>query len=147
MAVVIKVEGVEQLLSKLSEPRYRGLVADGMRAAALHVKGQIARYPPVRRGPQPAKTDRQRRWQHWAGRQGLLPYRRSGRLGRGWSVRLDAWNVATVSNLVEYGPLVQQAGSQARYHVVTGWVTDEVVAARTTPAVQAFLEARINSLF
>ena len=62
MAFDIKIEGIEDLIDKCSEPRYRGLVAKGMRESADHVKGKVAVYPAVSRRAQPAKTAKQRRF-------------------------------------------------------------------------------------
>lgn len=147
--IQVDLLGDKELGGKLNVTRYRSLAAQGMRAGALHIKGVASSYPGVRRGSQPPKTDRQRRFLHWAVRNGVIgiPYRRTGRLARGWDIaRVSAFS-ATVQNRVAHGPITQGAGSQAHYHSVTGWSTEKSIAAKEGAAIARLIEREIARLF
>ena len=146
MNIKIELNDVDHLGPKLK--RFINLQAyrHGMMASAEHVKGQIATYPRVRRGPQPFKTDKQRRGFFAKLKAGaiLVPYQR-GSVAHG-SQRLDAqWFVSMLSDLrasivnnATYARLVHDRTKQSRYHQETGWKTAQEVA--EDPAVLSAIE-------
>lgn len=139
--MTIRLEGYDDLLKRITTLAQLKQLQAAVKSAALHVKGKIATYPAVRRGPAipPARswTARQRRGFFAKLRKGEIevPYRRgaspgSQTLGRKWHVTMGGIGglMATVGNNVSYGPLVQAQDSQTMYHATTGWKTTERVA-------------------
>lgn len=149
----ITLEGYEELVAKLTTLEQMKQMAKAVKAAATHVKGKIATYPPVRRGPQPFKTDKSRRYFFWALRNGKIdvPYRRgaspgSETLGRKWTISAqDSGLTAVVGNNVSYGRLVQ-GESQTGYHKTTGWKTTEQVADEERETVVRMLVEEIERI-
>lgn len=147
----IRIEGIDRLLKKLGRMGsavYKPAIAE----AATHIKSVLEVYPPRRYGKQPFKTARQRAYVMWALNEGLIeiPYRRglspgSQALGRRWTIEFrDNGKTAIVGNNVRYGPLVQGADTQSRYHQLTGWKTDRQVATEEAPAVKEILARHIR---
>ena len=139
--MTIRLEGYEDLLKRITTLAQLKQLQAAVKAAALHVKGKIARYPAARHGPAVPDarswTAKQRRGFFAKLRAGEIevPYRRgqsasSESLGRKWHIATsNAGLTATVANNVSYGPLVQSNEKQTIYHQITGWKTTEDVAA------------------
>jgi len=116
-----KIQTIEQL--KMLRP--------WVRAAALYVKGQLARYPPVRRGPQPFKTAKQRRAVFAMLKSGEIeiPYYRlsnpkSENLAGSWAMRKEYGGLRwTIGTNVSYARVVMDRKQQSQYHKTTGWKT------------------------
>ena len=145
MNIKIELNDVDHLGPKLK--RFINLQAyrHGMTAAAEHVKGQIQTYPRVRRGPQPFKTDKQRRGFFAKLKAGVIdvPYRRgispgSQRLDTKWFVSMLSDLRASIVNTASYARLVHDRTQQSRYHQETGWKTAQEVA--EDPAVLSAIE-------
>ena len=148
MPVTIEYDGIDELLEYLGEKRYAGALRKGLLDAGFHVMGQMKAYPPVRRGKQPPKTDRQRRFLHWAFRSGALTlYQRTRTLEYGWVLRFISKYTVYIFNLVPHGPFVQGAISQSFYHKITGWPTDKAVAEREKAKVYQLINASLAKLF
>lgn len=117
--------------------------------AAEPLRRALTRYPSRRRGPLPGfpRSGRQRRKVHALVREGKIPYKRTGRLGRSWRIEAGDSGVRLVND-APYAARVQQAGQQALYHRVSGWPTVESVAeeqAGTAAAIMArVIEARLS---
>lgn len=129
----VELKGLEKVLKKLE---FLPVLAQGVEAAGLWVKGYMADYPHVRRGPQPFKTMKQQKYFFWALEHGVIdvPYRR-GMSPKSESLA-DAWTVvmrkggreAVVGNDTSYGPWVQDEDKpQSYYHKMTGWETTQEV--------------------
>lgn len=148
----IELEGIDALLAKIDTLAKLRFVANAVKLAALHIKGQIAQYPPASRRPQPFKTDKARRYFFWALGKGEIdvPYRRgvspkSETLGRRWTISTrDAGLTAVIGNNTSYGQLVQGPGRQAQYHKITGWKTTEQVVAEEREFVTRMLREEIS---
>src|SRR3990172_8294245 len=113
MNIKIELRDVDHLGPKLK--RFINLQAyrHGMTAAAEHVKGQIQTYPRVRRGPQPFKTDKQRRGFFAKLKAGVIdvPYRRgispgSQRLDTKWFVSMLSYLPPSILNNPSYATFV-----------------------------------------
>lgn len=88
LTVSVNAGNIEQKLA-----RYRG--TDILQAAWSRLQKPLIEtfqtYPPQRNAPQPFKTARQRKYFFWALKTGRIqvPYRRTGRLKKGWRTRID----------------------------------------------------------
>ena len=145
MNIKLELRDVDHLGLKLKKFINLQAYRHGMQAAAEHVKGQVATYPRVRRGPQPFKTDKQRRGFFAKLKAGVIdvPYRRgispsSQRLDTKWFVSMLSDLRASIVNSATYATLVHDRRHQSRYHQETGWKTAQDVA--EDPAVLSAVE-------
>jgi len=145
MNIKLELRDVDHLGPKLKRLINLQAYRHGMQAAAEHVKGQVATYPRVRRGPQPFKTDKQRRGFFAKLKAGVIdvPYRRgispsSQRLDTKWFVSMLSDLRASIVNSATYATLVHDRRHQSRYHQETGWKTAQDVA--EDPAVLSAVE-------
>jgi len=144
----IEMKGLEQTLDRLAwEKGARRALAP----SAKYVQGKVAQYPAVKRPSRKSVygksfvSDRQRRKVMAMLREGLWPYRRTGTLGRRWTMRVaPASLTAWVGNNTPYGPMVQDTKSQSKYHQVVGWKTTQVVADETQPEVERIFKIKID---
>jgi hypothetical protein len=121
-----KIQTIEQL--KFLRPY--------VRAAALYVKGLLARYPPARRGSQPFKTAKQRRYFFWALKEGIIEvpcFRmqnpKSENLAGSWGMKKEYGGLRyTVGTNVSYARWVMDRKQQSAYHKTTGWGTVQGIA-------------------
>lgn len=142
-------KGVEELQARIE--KINAVIPAAVTAAALHVKAQIAKAPPVRRGTMPM-TPKQHRWFMAALQEGLIdvPYRRaasplSERLEQSWTVaETDGGYSAVVGNDTSYGMFVQDREKQHAYHKETGWVTVQDVRESQEPVIRDMVAALIR---
>lgn len=152
MSAYIQIEGLDRVIGKLENLQQLNTVKAGIKAAAIHVKGKIAEYPPRKHIPMRWKSERQRRWFFAALRSGAIdvPYKRgsspgSEGLGRRWTVKeRDDGLSAVVGNNVSYGPFVQREDSQYWMHKASGWKTTARVANEERSVVVDFVTAAIR---
>jgi hypothetical protein len=147
MQTSIRVEGLDKLLKKLDKLG-SGVYRPALAEAGAYIKNIMASYPPQITGrAQPFKTRRQRAFVMAALREGLItvPYRRTGGLGRRWTVVLrDGGKTAVVSNNAPHARLMHAAGDQAQFHAAGGWKTDKQVAQEEAGAVKAILARHVR---
>jgi hypothetical protein len=149
----IRIEGLPELQKIMQRVGSLQPVKNGLKSAALHVKGKIAQYPPVSRRPQPFVSDLQRRGFFAKLRSGQIevPYRRgissqSQRLGQSWTIKEQkAGLTQVIGSDTTYGPLVQAKESQTRYHKETGWKTTETVIERETAEVNRIVKSVVDA--
>ena len=117
MPATIRFEGLESLMGKIESLQQVRMIAAGIKTAALHIKGKIAQYPPVKRLTRASvygssfQTDKQRRYFFYALAKGKIevPYRRgespgSRTLGRRWTIATSNNGLtAIVGNNAPYG--------------------------------------------
>lgn len=151
----IRLEGVDDLLARVTKLAQLRQLQAAVKAAATHVKGKAAQYPS---GNQHRQQDfvsaKQRRGFFAKLRKGEIevPYRRgvspnSETLGRKWAITTSNNGLtATVGNNVSYGPLVQGPGTQTRYHATTGWKTTDEIADAERQIVVEFLEQELERI-
>jgi len=158
MPATIRFEGLESLMGKIENLSQVRMIAAGIKAAALHIKGKIATYPPVKRLTRASvygssfQTDKQRRYFFYALAKGKIevPYRRgespgSRTLGRRWTIATSNNGLtAIVGNNAPYGPLVQAKDRQTLYHKAVGWQTDEDVVEKERGAVVQFIQYEVQ---
>jgi hypothetical protein len=156
--VTIHINGVDELIRKLDSIAKLREIGQVMRAAALHVKGKIDKYPPERHGSAIPSTDKwsdkQRRGFFAKLRSGEIevPYRRgsspgSKKLKTKWTTTLENGGLrAVVGNDTSYAPLVQGPGTQTAYHAMTGWQTTEQVMDAERETVQEMVREGIQKI-
>lgn len=134
----LEIRGLDKLLTKLETLGQLKFAVTAMKAGALHIKGKIAKYPPSSE----ANTPGQKRWYErgygtrWPGG----GKRTSETLGRKWTIASrDGGLTQVIGNNVSYGPYVQSAKLQARFHAKRGWKTDEQVVEEEKNYVADFL--------
>ena len=143
----IRIDGLPELLAKITRLQQLNSVKTALRVAALHVKGKIAQYPPASHRPQGFVSDKQRRGFFAKLRSGEIevPYRRgispgSQNLGQRWTTETRNGGLTQIiGNNASYAPLVQGPGQQTSYHATTGWKTTEQVAQQEGPAVVEYV--------
>src|SRR3972149_6930829 len=116
MQTNVRIEGLDKLLRKLDKLG-SGIYRPALAEAGAHIKAGLAPSPPQMTGrPQPPKTERQRRFLMASIRDGsiVIPYRRTGGLGRRWTVEFrDGGKTAVVGNNAPGGIFVQGPDSQS----------------------------------
>ena len=151
--VGIHIEGLPKLRKIMQKIGSLQPVKVGLRSGAIHVKGKIAKYPPVSRRPQPFVSDLQRRGFFAKLKSGQIqvPYRRgispnSERLGGSWTVEERGGGLQqVVGSDTSYGPLVQDRSKQTRYHRDTGWKTTEDVSKRESKEVSRIVKEIVDA--
>lgn len=134
-------------LSRLFRRLGRVLAMDTLRApmtrSVERLRRDLADYPPPARKRQPAKSRKQQIKQIMLAKEGKIPYRRTGNLGRSWTTKVDEQGdgiEGTVGNAVRspegtrYGPLVQGESTQASYHQ-DSWGTDQEALNKNRDAI------------
>jgi hypothetical protein len=135
--VSVQVRGVDEVVRKLNRLASMDGAKRGIAAGAALLKAKMADYPEQTHDRHAFVSDKQRRFFFAALRDGTLgvPYKRTGKLGQGWTVNFENGGLsAVVGNNVPYGPLVQKAGEQAGFHQ-NNWLTDQEVANNWGPKV------------
>lgn len=130
---------LQRLFAKLDASTARATLRPPLTRGLADLQRDLATYPAPSRKKQPAKSRAQRIKQIMLAKEGKIPYRRTGDLGRSWTSEISETTGGlrgTLGNAVrsretgeQYGPLVQGAGWQAGYHADT-WHTDQVVVDR-----------------
>lgn len=155
MTVNIQIKGLKKLRGKMGDLAGMEAVKTGIEAAALHTKGVVAKYPAQKRGlKQPPKTAKQRRYLHWAFRNGVLdfPYRRgqspgSKAFGRKWTIATkDRGLTAIIGNLTSYGPYLMDKRRQSRFMRSMGWQTTDAVVKRERKKIVSLVQKEIKKL-
>ena len=148
--VTIDLDGLDEVLARLERVGSLAPLRAGVAAAALQIKGYIARYPPKR--PREMRfTDRQRRFFFWALRQGIIevPYQRgqspgSEDLSQRWTIKLRQHGLtAIVGNNASYVRYVQDRDRQSSYHK-GNWQTAQDVAERHAAEVTNIIRLAIE---
>lgn len=150
----VRLEGAEALVKKIVTLKQLRELQGALKAAAAHIRTQLMRYPTQQRGrPQPFVSDRQRRYFFWALREGKIdvPYRRgqspgSQNLKQRWSITAEGPAAVALVNNTKYGPYVQGAGTQTRYHQAGGWPTVGQVLEQEGPRVAELLRAELERI-
>ena len=131
----VHIEGLDRVVRKLRSLEDLSAYKNALKAAALHVKGKVAKYPPASEANRPKESGR------WYERGYGMRWPGGGRktsemLGRKWTTQArDSGMTQVVGNNVSYGPFVQ-GDRQAAFHERRGWKTIETVAkeeSRTGP--------------
>ena len=122
----IEITGLEQLFKKLDSAAANATLTPPMQRGVLRLEAFMKVYPPA---PSHSK------------------YVRTGTLGRRWTSKVDASSsglVGRTGNNVSYGPWVQSAMFQTRFHAATGWHTDAGAVAANEAAIVADFAAAVD---
>jgi hypothetical protein len=128
MDIQIRVEGVEELVAKLTKLEQLKRVKKQVLAEGTALRGKMATYPTRVYSPNPLiKSNPKVRRAFFAKlRAGEIsvPYNRTYKLRDNWKVASEGggWTVKVSVAGVSYAPLVQGA-NQAYGHSVSGWLT------------------------
>ena len=130
---------VNQLFARLDAATAKATIRPALERGLGTLQADLATYPAPSRKPQPPKSRAQRIKQIMLAKEGKIPYRRTGDLGRSWTTEVSETADGirgTVGNAVKsrdtgfsYGPLVQGADTQAAYHA-DNWHTEAMVLGR-----------------
>lgn len=132
---MIEIRGVEELLAKLARLEKLQAVIAVLRAAALYVKGKLAKYPQqkqIRRDSVYDTTFQSIKQQRWffaslADETLDVPYHRgesasSEALGRSWTTEdQDGGLTQIIGNDTSYGPFVMGDEEQSLFMAAMGW--------------------------
>jgi hypothetical protein len=125
---------VAALYSRLGKAGASQTLVPPITRSAARLRAALATYPPPSGKRQTFVSERQRRYVMMLVHQGLIPYRRTGNLGRAWveDIQLTPTGVTgTVGNAVtgltgqHYGPFVQGSATQSSYFQGSAWPTDQ----------------------
>lgn len=149
MDIQIRVEGVEELIAKLTKLEQLQRVKKQVRAEGTVLRGKMATYPTRVYSPNPLiKSDpRVRRGFFYHLKHGdiRVPYKRTKRLGQSWTSysSMNGFTV-TVENNIPYAPLVQGSEEQVTQHNWSGWLTDKGAMNVYKPQIEARIMAAIE---
>ena len=150
MTTAIKIHGLKELQHKIDKLEDLTPVKAGLRAAALHVKGKIAVYPPESEANMPRTIAGTNRVLSWYERGYGTRYiggggrKTSETLGRKWTIKaLNGGLTQIVGNNVSYSVFVQ-GERQAAFHKRRGWKTTDEIAAQESAAVTKFLKSHVD---
>lgn len=143
-----EIRGLDKLLRKLNNLASLRAAKRGLKAAALHIKGKIAKYPPSTE----ANIPMQPRWYErgygskWMTAKGLVHgSKTSETLGRRWTIsERNAGLTQIVGNNVSYGPYVQDRDLQAKIHELNNWPTVQDVTEDESDTVLKFVKAEVD---
>ena len=151
-----KIIGDVELRRKLAQLKDLKSIVPALTAAADHVKGKIAQYPPDANAhrPQPFKTAKSRAFFFWALSKGMIevPYRRgqspgSQDHGQKWSVYSNKSGLKQIiGNNTSYGPLLQDPNQQTDYHKKTGWKDTDTVVDEEEETVLKMLKQAVDKI-
>jgi len=151
----IEIEGLDELVRKLDDLGKLSTVHAALQAAALYIKGKVAKYPQSTEANQPRgfntmysmtshrpiNTWYQRGYgSKWITKSGQVHGRKSSeQLGQKWTTKYDKERFeAVIGNNASYAIFVQ-GEKQAKFHKARGWITVETVAKEETKRVQEYV--------
>lgn len=148
--ITAKVD-LTDILSKIDKATKLQAFKNGLHEAALTVQRVLQIYPPVRRGKQPFKTDKQRKYFFYALKKGLIevPYVRrlninSQDMRAHWEIESQNNGLTQIiGNRVSYSKYTHGNTSQSRYHAKTKWKTVLQITSSTQSRIERIVLAAI----
>lgn len=148
----VRVIGLRETVRRFgsAKGRMQGMLVRVTRQVLEHLRAKLARYPRPSRGPVQFVSPQQRLELLIAIRKGeiTVPYRRTGTLGRRWTIRVQPMvggARGVMGNVTPYAPLVQGA-EQAGIHR-GNWRTVEQVVREEEQAIVGMYVEGVKSLF
>lgn len=146
----IEAEALNHEIYRLSRMAYFKVA---LQSAAVELAGEMKRYPPQSRRPQPFKTRKQQRAFFAKLKSGAIevPYERgmnkkSQKLGQSWTTQTsDNGLRVTVGTAVRYARVVMDS-KQSNYHKVTGWKTAKDIARDFRPRFIAIVTSYLRQV-
>ena len=159
----IRIIGVNAVQAWLHPDKAMGAVRRAVKRGTVHVKAQIAKYPPVTEANKPGRTypggalmgyyQRGRGWMEPnVSRAGAVAYalsrsKISEKLGTKWTVKfMDGGLTGIAGNNASYGRYVQ-GDQQAWFHAARRWKTTKTVAEEEAATVQGFFDDELANVF
>jgi hypothetical protein len=144
MKASVEVQGLDKAIKKLDKVAGMGPAKAALKAAGVHIKGKIAKYPPSSAANKP--KDRGTWYERgWGTRHASGGGRKTSEtLGRKWTVQQKRGLETHVGNNVSYGPYVQAEEWQASFHKRRKWKTIETVAEEEKDEVLEFVQKAID---
>ena len=149
----VTFKGDRKVLNRLKKVGDNKRLRAAVTAAAIHVKGKVAIYPPRKLGRAGNFVSNKQKRQ-FAGmvRMGYreFPYKRgisgrSERHGQSWTYTSAASGLsATIGSDTSYGKLLQSPKHQTEFHRAGGWKTTAEVMKEEQPEVLAFFKAELD---
>lgn len=149
----VTFKGDEKVLNRLKKAGDNKRLRAAVTAAAIHVKGKVAIYPPRKLG-RAGNFVSARQKRQFAGMVQMgyrdFPYKRgisgrSERHGQSWTYTTASSGLsATVGSDTSYGKLLQSPKHQTEFHRAGGWKTIEEVMKEEQPKVLAFFKAELD---
>lgn len=142
MTIEIKIEGAEELVSRIQTIEQFKKVKAAVKQAGHHIQGVMRGYPVQNHGPNPLLRERSERGRRvrgffFANKIGV-PYSRTHGLAKSWTVKMDGLT-ATVGQNKPYAELVQSAAKQTRGHARSGWITETEAVRQEGATVVAYI--------
>lgn len=137
LSITLDKDDVKRLVRKLGRVKAVDSLRPAMERSTARLQRGLADYPAPKRKKQPPKSQKQRYFLRMLAERGGIPYRRTGNLGRGWTMDIGEHGdtlEGTVGNNISYGPYVQGETTQAAYHQGT-WQTDHDVIFKQSKAI------------
>ena len=150
MATIIK--GDMELRLKLAKLKDLSNLVPAVHAAAVHVKGKIAHYPPSSGANVPGGPGSQwyiRGWgSKWMRMDGTVNGRMSSEdLGQKWSVYSNKSGLKQIiGNNTSYGKYVQDPNDQTDFHKRRGWKDTDTVANEEEETVLKMLKQAVDKI-
>lgn len=141
----IRIDGVERLEKRLGQIVARNVLNRSALAAAKHVKGKIARYPPQAAPTNPNSWYQRGYGPRWRRADGTIGGKKtSENMGKQWTIDIDrAVSRATVGNKVTYVRWVQDKERQAPIHEKNNWLTAQDMLEKNKSRIVQFYRDEI----
>ena len=152
MAEQIRIEGLDELLDKLTGLEDPKEIKAVIRAAGVDIKGKMAKYPKAgpwnQPGPYPAKWYERGYGPRFAKEGGGVGGKKtSENLGKKWTTKAVSRGYGVIiGNNVSYGPDVQGHGTQKPYHKAHGWKTERDVVNENRPRIISMIKKAIDKI-
>lgn len=149
----VTFKGDRKVLNRLKKVGDNKRLRTAVTAAAIHVKGKVAIYPPRKLGRAGNFVSNKQKRQFAAMvRMGVreFPYKRgisgrSERHGQSWTYTTAGSGLsATIGSDTSYGKLLQSPKHQTEFHRAGGWKTTAEVMREEESKVLAFFKAELD---
>lgn len=148
MAATVETIGMDQVIKRIDTVADVKRVSTGLRAAALHVKGKIAKYPPktIANSPSEMRWYERNYGPRWRRKDGSIGGRKTSEsLGKKWTDTTENSGLTViVGNNVSYAPYVQDEEKQASFHKARGWKTAQGVVRDEMDTIMRFVTSYLD---
>lgn len=149
MPVIIKIEGIDNLIKKLGPLEGLRCIKPPIKASALHIKGKVDQYPAASEANTPGDHWYERGYgSRWQRKDGSFGGKRSSEtLGRKWTIaEVNGGLGAIIGNNVSYGPFVQDEDKQASFHGARDWPTIQKVTKDEADYVTRIIKDAVDAI-
>lgn len=146
LSFTVDQQSLRRLFAQLDHATATATLEPPMQRSLARMQHDLQVYPSPAKRPQPFKSDKQRKFVFAMIKEGKIPYKRTGNLGRAWTAHVTAQSgglEGTLGNNTSYAPLVQGQGRQAAAHQGV-WNTDSQVFERHRSAIERDFQSTIE---